>query len=194
VNRRVGLALLLIAVLFPAGAGAQSAWQQVRTRHFLFIFEPRDRASVDELLAVCEGVYDRVSGFFRSYPDLVPCVIRGRRDDANGLTQSLPARIDLYLTAPNDFFLGARTESWLKALLTHELVHFVHQSMPTGILYGLSRVFGPDLSALSLTFLPGWAIEGPAVYGETLFTEGGRGRNPLFEMYTTAAVVDGSLY
>jgi hypothetical protein len=170
------------------------AWQQIETKHFLFIFEPRDRASVDELLGICENVYDNVSGFFHSYPARVPCVIRGRRDDANGLTMSFPARIDLFLTAPNDFFLGARTESWLKALLTHELTHFVHQSLNAGFMYAFSRVFGADFSSLSFDFLPGWAIEGPAVYDETQFTQGGRGRNPLFEMYTKAAIEDGSLY
>lgn len=185
----------LLAVLIPSIVDAQAAtWQQAETKHFLFIFEPRDRASVDELLGICEEVYDNVSGFLHSYPAKVPCVIRGRRDDANGVTMSFPARIDLYLTAPNDFFLGARTESWLKALLTHELTHFVHQSMDIGVLSGLSHVFGSDFSTLSLDFLPGWAIEGPAVYDETQFTEGGRGRNPLFEMYTKAAILNGSLY
>jgi hypothetical protein len=166
----------------------------VETPHFLFIFEPRDRASVDELVTFAEDVYAKVTGFFRSYPAKVPCVIRGRIDEANGVTMSFPSRIDLYLTAPTDFFLGARSESWLKLLLTHELTHFVHQSMDTGLLHGLSLVFGTELSAASLSFLPGWAVEGPAVYDETVFSEGGRGRNPLFEIYTKAAAEEGTLF
>jgi hypothetical protein len=186
---------MLAACLGP-GAAAQSAsgWLRAETAHFTFIFEPRDRQSVDELLTFCEDVYAEVTGFFGSSPARVPCVVRGRRDDANGLTMSSPARIDLFLAAPTDSFLGARTESWLRVLLTHELMHFVHQSMSTGILHSLSAVFGSSLAAASLDYLPGWAVEGPAVYAETEFSRGGRGRNPLFELYTRAAIVDGDFF
>jgi hypothetical protein len=179
--------LVLALALVPLAAAAQ-AWQQAETAHFLFIFEPRDRASVDELLTFCEDVYGSVTGFFGSFPRKVPVIIRGHRDDPNGVTMSLPARIDLYLTADTENFLGARSESWLRLLLTHELTHFVHQSMDTGLFHALSLAFGADLSAESLAFLPGWAVEGPAVYDETRFSLGGRGRNPLFEMYLKAAI------
>ena len=47
--------------------------------------------------------------------------------------------IELYVTAPTDHFLGSRTESWLKILLTHELTHYVHASMDRGFFYALSR-------------------------------------------------------
>jgi hypothetical protein len=107
---------------------------------------------------------------------------------------AFPGRIDLYLTAPTDYFLGARSEGWLKLLLTHELTHFVHQSLDTGLLHGLSLLFGRELDAYGMDYLPGWAVEGPAVYAETAFTEGGRGRNPLFEMYTRAPAEDGGLF
>jgi hypothetical protein len=192
----VKIAALLAAVLFALAAGPAGAqtWQQAATPHFLFIFEPRDRQYVDELLGFAEDVYARVTGFFDSYPPLVPCVIRGRTDEANGQTMSFPSRIDLYLTAPTDHFLGARTESWLKVLLTHELTHFVHQAMSTGLFHDLSLLFGREIATVGIDFLPGWAVEGPAVYDETVFSEGGRGRNPLFELYTRAAAEEGSLF
>jgi hypothetical protein len=187
------LAWVLACSVFSPSLFA-NAWEQAETRHFIFIFEPGDRTSVNELLTFCEDVYARVTGVFGSYPDKVPCIIRGRRDDANGLTYSFPSRIDLYVKSPTDFALGARTESWLRVLLTHELSHFVHQSMPTGLMHGLSRLFGADLSSAGLLFLPGWAIEGPAVYDETVFSSGGRGRNPLFEMYLKAAAEEGRFF
>ena len=87
----------------------------------------------------------------------------------------LPPHIELYLTAPTDHFLGARTESWLKVLLTHELTHYVHASMDRGFFYALSRVFGPDAAGAHFAFLPGWMIEGPSTNAETIFTAGGRG-------------------
>jgi hypothetical protein len=178
----------------PAAPDREPEWQQVETEHFIFIFEPRDREVVNELLTFCEPMYAKICDFFRSYPKKVPCVIRGRVDEANGVTMSFPSKIELYCTAPTDHFLGARTENWLKALLAHELTHFVHQSMDTGLFHGLSFVFGADVATFGLTFLPGWMIEGPAVFDETRFTSGGRGRNPLFEMYGKAMIEKGDLF
>ena len=183
------------AIPAPAAARApETGWRQAETEHFLFIFEPRDRAAVDELLTFCEEVYGQVTRVFHSYPKKVPCVVRGRVDTANGVTMSFPSKIELYLSAPTDYALGARTESWLKPLLIHELTHFVHQSMDTGLFHGLSLVFGGDIATIPLGLLPGWMIEGPAVHDETRFTAGGRGRNPLFEMYTRAPVQEGRLF
>jgi WD40-like Beta Propeller Repeat len=187
--------LAALGALALAAARVHAAdWQVVETRHFQFIFEQRDRASVDELLTFCEDVYANVTAVFNSYPDKVPCVLRGRRDDANGLTWSFPSRIDLFVKAPTDSSSGSRTDNWLRLLLTHELTHFVHESMPTGVMHALSSVFGADIGTVGLDLLPGWAIEGPAVYDETVFTSGGRGRNPLFEVYTKAAAEEQSFF
>ncbi len=190
---RVVWALMVFCSVFSAGA-EPVRWEQAETEHFRFVFEPRDRPSVDELLTFCEPVYERITGYFHSYPKKVPVIVRGRIDAANGFTSFLPARIELYLTAPTDHFLGARTESWLKILLTHELTHYVHASMDTGFFFTLSRLFGGEISAAGLFFLPGWMIEGPSTNLETLFTAGGRGRNPLFEMSFKAPVEEGRLF
>ncbi len=194
---------VVIAIALCTGAGwvrplpiiAQPLkWEQAETEHFLFIFEPRDRASVNELLTFAEPVYQRITGFFHSYPKKVRVIIRGRIDEANGFSTFLPMHIELYLTAPTDHFLGARTESWLKILLTHELTHYVHASMDRGFFYVLSRVFGADAAGAHFAFLPGWMIEGPSTNTETIFTAGGRGRNPLFEMSYKAPVEEGKLF
>ncbi len=185
--------LFVLSSVLAAGAEAVR-WEQAETEHFRFIFEPRDRPAVDELLTFCEPVYEKITGFFHSYPKKVPVIVRGRIDQANGFTAFLPAHIELYITAPTDHFMGARTENWLKILLTHELTHFVHASMDSGFFFTLSRLFGNDISAATIFFLPGWMIEGPSTNLETRFTEGGRGRNPLFEMYTKAPVEVGRLF
>jgi hypothetical protein len=199
--RRGGVGVLLLGCIlaagFPGASAAEErepAWLQAESEHFIFIFEPRDRDAAEELLTVCEPVYRQVCGFFDSWPKKVPCVIRGRVDQANGMTTSFPSKIELYLTAPTDHFLGARTESWLKALLAHELTHYVQETADRGLFHRLSVVFGSEVATLGLAFLPGWMIEGPAVFNETRFTEGGRGRNPLFEMYPRALVEQGKLF
>ncbi|OHD68629.1 MAG: hypothetical protein A2177_15190 [Spirochaetes bacterium RBG_13_68_11] len=184
----VALLLVGIAVASPA------EWRQVETEHFLIVFEQHDQASADELAAICEDVYAKVTGFFRSYPKRIPVVIRGRLDYANGLTAPFPRRLELIVTAPSWPWMGSRSESWLRILLVHELTHFVHLGMERGFFHALSRVFGADARWATAIFLPGWMIEGPTTNLETLFTSGGRGRNPFFESLYKAPVVEGDLF
>ncbi|MBE3064513.1 MAG: PD40 domain-containing protein, partial [Spirochaetes bacterium] len=199
-RQAIGPAILLaLLAAAPArsesGANAASArWEQAETEHFLFVFEPRDRAAADELATFCEEVYAEVTGFFGSYPEKVPCVIHGGLDYANGGTSPFPARIDLVVTAPSDHSMGARSESWLRILLTHELTHFVHLTMDRGPFFALSRVLGRDAAMASGLFLPGWMVEGPTTNLETIFSAGGRGRSPLFEIFSKAPIVEGDLF
>jgi hypothetical protein len=192
-RRAIGPAILL-ALLAVAPALGATCWEQAETEHFLFIFQPRDRQAADELLSFCEEVYAKVTGFFRSYPEKIPCVIHGGVDNANGGTSPFPARIDLTVTSMSDHTMGARSESWLRVLLTHELTHFVHFTMDRGPFYALSRVFGRDAAMAGTLFLPGWMVEGPTTNLETIFSAGGRGRNPLFEIYSKAPILEGGMF
>ncbi len=188
--RRLLLVLAGLLAVSVAPARAQSSWESVETEHFLFVFEPRDRASVDELLAICEDVYSRVTGFFHSYPKKIRCVVRGRLDYANGEMAPFPARLELITTSPSDESFGGREESWLRLLLTHELVHYVNFTMDRGVFSAASAVFGLDAALASAILLPGWMIEGTAVDLETRLTTGGRGRSAFFEDYWKARVLE----
>jgi hypothetical protein len=179
----------------PRRLGTNAAgWRRIETPHFLFIFEERDRTAVDELLGFCEEVYDKVTGFFRSYPSKIPCIVFGRSDSYGGWTSTFPPHILLNVAAPTGVTFGDRNESWLKLVLTHELTHYVHGTMDRGLLGFFSRILGPDIAAFALDFLPGWMIEGPSTELETLFTEGGRGRSPWWELYSKAPIMEGTLF
>jgi len=136
----------VVALLLAAAATAAPAeWRQAETEHFLIVYEQQDQASADELASICEDVYVKVTGFFRSYPQKVPVVIRGRLDYANGMAAPFPWRLELIVSAPSWPDIGSRSESWLRSLLTHELVHYVHLGMERGFLHVLSRVFGGEV-------------------------------------------------
>ncbi len=192
------LALLLaLACAVPAQGDRTEpfhGWLQARTEHFVFVYEPRDESSVAELLGFAEEVYGLVTGRFGYRPDRVPVVIRGRTAAANGFYAPLPHRLELFVTPPSGPWLGARGEGWLRLLLTHELSHYVQLASRVGVFGGLSRVFGADVTALNYPFMPGWFIEGITTHNETLFTEGGRGRNPFFEMLYKAPVLEGRFW
>ncbi len=192
------LALLFSLACVPAARCDRiepfQGWLQARTEHLVFIYEPRDEPSVGELLGFAEEVYELVTGRFGYRPPQVPVVVRGRTDAANGFYTALPHRIELFVTSPSGPWLGARGESWLRLLLIHELSHYVHMAARVGVFGGLSRVFGHDVSALDFFFMPGWFIEGITTHNETLFSQGGRGRNPFFEMLYKAPVLEGRFW
>ncbi|MCX7031260.1 MAG: hypothetical protein NTU62_14235, partial [Spirochaetes bacterium] len=117
---------LVVLLLVGIATAASAEWRQTETEHFLIVYERQDQASADELAAICEDVYAKVTGFFRSSPLKVPVVIRGRLDYANGMNAPFPERLELIVTAPSWPWMGSRSESWLRFLLTHELTHYVH--------------------------------------------------------------------
>jgi hypothetical protein len=89
-----------------------------------------------------------------------------------------PRRLVLHLASPSDILLSARGAGWLRDLFVHELAHFFHLTTPVGWIGGLSRVFGQSVMLGPRATMPTWASEGVAVYLETQFSQGGRGRNP----------------
>ena len=166
----------------------------METEHFVIIYEQQDRQSAQEVYTFCEEVYDNVTKLLDSYPKKIKVLLHGRIDMANGSYYPIPEHLNLYITSPTDYFNGALTENWLKSLLTHELTHYVHISYEKGWLYGLSKVFGSSIKTVPGAFLPGWLLEGITTNTETMFTKGGRGRNPLFEVVYKTHILEGNLF
>ena len=193
--RGILFSILLTAAVFPVlGDDPYRGYRRTETEHFVFIYEEKDADSVRELLSFAEDVYDELSSYFGYRPDTIPVVLHGRIDTANGSYVPFPSHINLYITSPTAPWMGARTENWLEVLFIHELAHYLHLTLDTGFFAGLSRVFGFDISSLNAGFMPGWMIEGLPVELETRLTGGGRGRNPFFEIYWKAPILEGSLF
>ena len=168
-------------------------WMKSETEHFIFIHRDKDSPEVKMLVSFAEEVYGEVTAFFDYRPEKVRCLVLGETDAANGyFTPMPPHHIAVFAAYPTYSALGGKAESWLKLVFTHELTHFVHLTMDSGFLAGLSRIFGEPVKNIAGGFLPGWAIEGITVYLETALTAGGRGRNCFFELYYKAPIMENS--
>ncbi len=190
-------ALPLAALPSPVAAGQAGSlepgfvgWRQARTEHFVFAYEPRDAAAVAQIMGFCEEVYRTVTHFFDSYPKQIWVVVDGRIDEANGDFSPIPPHLTLYLTAPSEPLSGLASGDWLRELFTHELTHYVHIEYARGFFASLAKVFGQGVAGADGAFLPGWMIEGIAVNNETIFTRGGRGRDPFFELQYKGLIYD----
>lgn len=184
--------ILCILIVIPSFGWALSR-NKITTEHFILIFEKDNEQWAREIASFADDVYEQLSSLLDNRPPKIKVVIHSDVDMANGSYYPVPEYLNLYITSPRDFFLGAKTENWLKALFTHELTHYISLSYESGWLYELSRFFGPVLRPGAAVFQPGWIIEGITTYTETRFTQGGRGRNPYFEMIYRAQILENSM-
>lgn len=185
--------LLFFFLLIPIAAGWTLPRSRITTEHFIFIFEKDNEQWATEIASFAEEVYDSLSSLLDNRPPQIKVVIHSDVDTANGSFYPVPEHLNLYITSPRDFFLGAKTENWLRSLFTHELTHYISLSYESGWLYELSRFFGPVLRPGAAVFQPGWVMEGITTYTETRFSKGGRGRNPYFEMIYRAQILENSM-
>lgn len=184
--------ILCFMLIIPAFGWTVSR-SKITTEHFILIFEKDNEQWAQEIASFADDVYERLARLLENRPPIIKVVIHSDVDSANGSYYPVPEHLNLYITSPRDFFLGAKTENWLKALFTHELTHYISISYESGWLYELSRFFGPVLRPGAAVFQPGWVMEGITTYTETRFTEGGRGRNPYFEMIYRAQIMENSM-
>ncbi len=113
-------------------------------------------------------------------------------DQANGMASPLQRLgILLYATPPDPWFSTAYYDDWLRLLAIHEYTHYVNMDTTIG-LYDLARYVFKDV-LLPNSAWPSWMIEGLAVYMETRYSKGGRGRSPYYEMVLRSAVENKAL-
>jgi hypothetical protein len=114
---------------------------------------------------------------------------------SNGYVQLAPFRSEFELTAPqNSFDLGSLP--WNQTLAIHE---YRHVQQYNNFNVGISKLFyilaGQDgLAFANNLSVPNWFWEGDAVYQETLVSQQGRGRLPLFLSGFEALWLSGKKY
>jgi len=174
--------------------GAQS-WQKINTEHFTFIFQEEDAAVTQHFAALSEPLFDELAPYMKYSPtEKISIVINGQTDTFNGYFATAPDRIYLFLAPPDSETLGAYNTDHLKNLLVHELTHYLQFKNPQGILGFFSLFFGSWIQSLNMGFLPGWMTEGITTNTEGIFAEGGRAKNPYFEMTWKAPLLEGNLW
>lgn len=184
-------------MISPVSASADS-WHSVSTEHFEIIYsadDPYATGAAAEVVALAPSVWSKTTSYMRYTPtERISVVLRSDTARANGYFTPLPPHIELFVSSPSRYQLGSRTPNWLELVFTHEMIHYLHLTRPKGFFGFASRLFGPLTAAGSYLFLPGWAVEGPTVYGETALTPGGRGTDPFFEMTWLAPIYADTLY
>ncbi|MBP7891954.1 MAG: PD40 domain-containing protein [Firmicutes bacterium] len=162
------LGMLILAGLAFAPASVARAtgavkWWTLETEHFFIHFRSGYGDTAREVALYAEKAYATLRAEFGQAPEKIDIVMDDRHDVTNGLTDPLFDRMTLYMPNLRWSDLGnARRESWLEALIFHELVHEINTNQVRGVPSLLRRVFGKII--LPNAVKPMSFVEGLAVY------------------------------
>lgn len=164
--------------------GGSVRWEQLRGNGFRVIFPQHDSARALDYLNAFSMASPLVSKSLLGHSSPLDVILHPFSTRSNALTVWAPSRIDVFPVPPGDSY----AQSWPGQLALHELRHVVQlTSLNRGATRWLSGVFGEHVTGLVFGLhVPRWFAEGDAVYSETVFSESGRGRDPLFRMYSRA--------
>ncbi|HVG41457.1 MAG TPA: hypothetical protein VM888_07575, partial [Chitinophagaceae bacterium] len=156
-------------------------WKQVNTDTARIIFTKGATNEAERIAAVIHKMAKENNASMGSHLNKINVVLHSNTALANGYVGLAPFRSEYYLIpGSNVFEFGNLT--WYEHLAVHE---YRHVQQYNNFNNGWSKVFyylfgqQGQLLANALS-VPDWFFEGDAVYAETAFTEGGRGRMPYF--------------
>lgn len=198
-GRCLAVALLLMACmgnlraetleqLSPVYAINGKEWRVIETEGYAILYTPPLADKAQELARTFEVLppaLQRTLSPERNHRYTI--ILEAESFTSNGYVRIFP-RASLYYSLP---FASAGSD-WYDLLAIHEGRHMIQlDTVEQGPVRLLTILFG-ELGLLPLFASPAWILEGDAVAAETLFTSGGRGRDPAFTMQLKALALEDS--
>ncbi|MBV9960917.1 MAG: hypothetical protein JO072_01605, partial [Parafilimonas sp.] len=156
-------------------------WRQLNTDTVRIIFPEGMDSIAKRIATITSTEQQHYSSTIGERLHKINIVLRPQTIFSNGYVALGPWRSEFFLTPDqNAFELGAM--SWPDLLSVHEYRHVEQYSnFNIGLSHAMHILFGENGQALAnAASVPDWFFEGDAVYNETLLSEQGRGRLPLF--------------
>ena len=171
---------LVVAQQF-GGTPFSTKWQQINTDTVRILFPQGLDSTAQRIASLVHYLQKNYSHSIGDTIRKIDIVLQKDITLSNAYVALGPYRSEFYLMPPqNAFELGA--QDWAGNLAIHE---FRHVQQFSNFRKGLSKamyfLFGEDGQALAnAAAIPNWFFEGDAVYNETMLSQQGRGRLPLF--------------
>jgi hypothetical protein len=187
--------IALHVVLLGAGVGSLTAqvdpsgsWRTWHTNHFRVHAKASHAAVAVEAAREAERAYGLLALELQEPRGTIDLVVADNVDFSNGFATVLPSnRVTIYVAPPGASISTGRYDSWLRLVITHELVHIFHLDRAEGIWGVLQTVFGRVPGLFPNTYQPSWVTEGLATYYESRFTTAGRVRGSYHDQLLLAA-------
>ncbi|MEP6513342.1 MAG: hypothetical protein ABJA79_05705 [Parafilimonas sp.] len=163
------------------GEPSSLQWKQVNTDTVRIIFPQGLDSIAKRIAAITSKEQQQYSSTIGNKLHKVSIVLHSQSIFSNAFVALGPWRSEFFLTPQqNAFELGSI--SWTDLLSVHEYRHVEQYSnFNVGGSHVMRILFGDNGQALAnAAAIPDWFFEGDAVYNETILSEQGRGRLPLF--------------
>ncbi|OQY34914.1 MAG: hypothetical protein B6241_03275 [Spirochaetaceae bacterium 4572_59] len=176
--------LFIVFIAITASLAAQYApgieWKTIETKHFQIIFPDEISEQALTVAGKIDLIYQAESmdyGDFRQ--SRWPIVMTSSNMVANGYV-AMPPRKSAWYSTP--IVESSTALEWYDLLSLHETRHMVqYDRLNSRFIHLLYLLMGQNGLSLGITLgIPDWFFEGDAVATETLYSQSGRGRDPLF--------------
>jgi hypothetical protein len=174
------VSLGLVAQNFGGHPPSQK-WRQINTDTARIIFPANLDSQASRVAAVVHYLAAHQPFALGNELHKINIVLQNQTTISNGYVGLGPYRSELYLTPnANSFELGSLP--WADQLALHEYRHVEqYNNFRHGLSKALYYLFGEEgFQVAAGAAIPNWFFEGDAVYNETMLTQQGRGRLPLF--------------
>lgn len=156
-------------------------WKQINTDAVKVIFPAGLDSQANRVASIIDYLYSNRQLSEGNSLKKINLVLQNQTTVPNAYVALGPYRSEFFMTpASNNFEEGSI--NWADLLALHEYRHVIqYNNFKNGISKLLYRLAGNDgLSVAINAAIPDWFFEGDAVYQETVLSNQGRGRLPLF--------------
>ena len=179
-----GCFLLVVVAVFSQQFGGHppsQKWKQINTDTVRIIFPVGLDSQANRAASVIHYLAANKPVSLGNQLKKVNIVLQNQTTVANGYVGLGPFRSEFYLNPAMDNFQEGSI-GWVDQLAVHEYRHVQQfNNFNNGLSKFLKVISGEDGYSLAINAaVPDWFYEGDAVYNETLLSNQGRGRLPLF--------------
>ncbi|MBS1920647.1 MAG: hypothetical protein JST17_10380 [Bacteroidetes bacterium] len=156
-------------------------WKQIKTDTAIIIFPEGLDNQAQRVASIVHYLALHKPASLGNELRRINIVLQNQTTIANGFVALSPFRSEFFMTPDmNNFDQGSLP--WDDQLAVHEYRHVMqYNNFRNGLSEFMNILFGQDGLDLAINAsVPNWFFEGDAVYNETILTNQGRGRLPLF--------------
>ncbi len=190
------IAIVSIKAQVNVGLNAPGiSWQQIDAQNYQVIFPSNRQQDAFRVANLLDFILANDSLRLNHPAVKIPIILQNQTVISNGFVALGPWRSEYFLNPPQFQFVGVTP--WIDMLTIHEYRHVQQIANGRNGFAGkiLRTLFGQSgWSFYSRAVQPRWFLEGDAVYAETVFSNGGRGRTPDFERAYRAMRLSGLKY
>jgi hypothetical protein len=182
--------LFLLLLVFPGAAFTkyhpEIKWEEISNERFIVVFPMGYQDEAVYTLNAAQQLYVRLTqlwGTPMKGQSKIRILLNDGYDDSNGSATFFPYnQIEVYLfTPPPDSTIGSGKD-WTRLVLAHELTHIINFNAGSGFTYFMRKILGTNPLLYPVIYVPGWILEGMAIYAESQTDQGGRLNTPDYKL------------